>query len=35
MVSVRKRGKLYEYQIEIASINGLRTWLTNVTRIYK
>lgn len=28
MVSVRKRGKVYEYRIEIASIDGTRKWLT-------
>ena len=28
MVSVRKRGKVYEYRIEIASIDGVRKWLT-------
>lgn len=28
MVSVRKRGKVYEYRIEIASIDGTRKWIT-------
>lgn len=28
MVSVRKRGKVYEYRTEIASIDGVRKWLT-------
>ena len=28
MVSVRKRGKVYEYRIEIASIDGTRKWRT-------
>ena len=28
MVSVRKRGRVYEYRIEIASIDGTRKWLT-------
>jgi len=28
MVSVRKRGKCYEYRIEIASIEGKRKWIT-------
>ena len=28
MVSVRKRGKVYEYRIEIASIEGTRKWIT-------
>ncbi len=30
MVSVRKRGKVYEYRIEIASIDGTRKWLTKL-----
>ena len=28
MVNVRKRGKVYEYRIEIASIDGTRKWIT-------
>ncbi len=28
MVSIRKRGKVCEYRIEIASIDGTRKWLT-------
>lgn len=28
MVNVRKRGKVYEYRIEIASIDGKRKWIT-------
>ena len=28
MVSVRKRGNVYEYRIEIAPIDGVRKWLT-------
>lgn len=28
MVSVRKRGKVYEYRIEIAKIDGKRQWIT-------
>lgn len=28
MVSIRKRGKVYECRIEIASIDGVRKWLT-------
>ena len=28
MVNVRKRGKVYEYRIEIASIDGIRKWIT-------
>ena len=28
MVSVRKHGKVYEYRIKIASIDGVRKWLT-------
>ena len=28
MVSVRKRGKVYEYRIEIATIDGTRKWIT-------
>jgi integrase len=28
MVSVRKRGKVYEYRIETASIDGTRKWIT-------
>lgn len=28
MVNVRKRGKVYEYSVEIASIDGKRKWLT-------
>lgn len=28
MVNVRKRGKVYEYRIEIASIDGTRKWIS-------
>ena len=28
MVSVRKRGKVYEYRFETSSINGIRKWIT-------
>lgn len=28
MVSVRKRGKVYEYRFEIATIEGTRKWIT-------
>ena len=28
MVSVRKRGKVYEYRFEIATIDGTRKWIT-------
>ena len=28
MVSVRKRGKVYEYRFETSSINGTRKWIT-------
>lgn len=28
MVNVRKRGKVYEYRIEIVSIDGTRKWIT-------
>ena len=28
MVNVRKRGKVYEYRVEIASVDGKRRWLT-------
>ena len=28
MVNVRKRGKVYEYRVEIATIDGTRKWLT-------
>ena len=28
MVNVRKRGKVFEYRIEIASIGGTRKWLS-------
>ena len=28
MVNVRKRGKVYEYRFEIASIDGTRKWIT-------
>lgn len=26
MVNVRKRGKVYEYRVEIATIDGIRKW---------
>ena len=29
MVSVRKRGKVYEYRFEIATVEGTRKWITN------
>ena len=28
MVSVRKRGKVYEYRFEIATVEGTRKWIT-------
>ena len=28
MVNVRKRGKVYEYRFEIATIEGTRKWIT-------
>ena len=28
MVSVRKRGKVYEYRFETASIDGTRKWIS-------
>lgn len=28
MVNVRKRGKVYEYRVEIATVDGKRKWLT-------
>ena len=28
MVSVRKRGKVYEYRFETASVDGTRKWIT-------
>ena len=28
MVSVRKRGKVYEYWFEIATVEGTRKWIT-------
>lgn len=28
MVSVRKRGKVYEYRFEIVTIDGARKWVT-------
>lgn len=28
MVSVRKRGKVYEYRFEIATVEGTRKWVT-------
>lgn len=28
MVSVRKRGKVYEYRFEIATVDGTRKWIT-------
>ena len=28
MVSVRKRGKVYEYRFEIATVEGPRKWIT-------
>lgn len=28
MVSVRKRGKIYEYRFETASVDGTRKWIT-------
>ena len=28
MVSVRKRGKVYEYRFEISTVEGTRKWIT-------
>ena len=28
MVSVRKRGKVYEYRFEIATVEGTRKWIS-------
>lgn len=28
MVSVRKRGKVYEYRFEVATVEGTRKWIT-------
>lgn len=32
MVSVRKRGKVYEYRFETASVDGTRKWITKRTK---
>lgn len=28
MVNVRKRGKVYEYRFEVATVEGTRKWIT-------
>ena len=35
MVSVRKRGKVYEYRFEISTAEGTRKWITKMQRLIK
>ena len=32
MVNIRKPGKVYQYQFEIAKVEGKRKWITNFDR---
>ena len=34
MVNIRKRGKVYQYQFEIAKVDGKRKYISNVSKVF-